>query len=197
MNAYLARLPRGLDSYPDYVQKASMYREFLTEVSEADRSLLPTFSGLPAVLAQLVREPVPVTSWVPEVHAYALGMAMADLFFASDDAFLDRKLQANRRILSGPLYRLLFLLISPARLLRNVVSRWEKFHRGLPLRVLDLQSNEGTVRLEFPHYMVPDLQVRTYALVLQAAVEAAGGKEASFGVESSGPTFAQYCGTWK
>jgi hypothetical protein len=193
MEDYLARLPRGLESYPDYLQKASAYREFLTEIPPGG---LAALSALPRVLLDLVERPRPVTSWVPEVHCFALFLAIADRFLTDDTIYLARKLAANRRLLGSPLYRLLFVFVSPETLLRGLPSRWAKFHQGLVVKVVEVGAGRGKVRLEYPHHLLPDLQVQVYAKVLQAAIEAAGGKQVSFEVSSKSTSDAVYSGTW-
>jgi hypothetical protein len=194
MNEYLASLPRGLDSYPEYVVKAAALREFLPEVSEAELVAL----GLPTPLVEIVRTPPPVTHWLPEVHAVAISLAIADGFFASEEAYLSKKLQANRRLLSGPLYRFLFLFVSPREMLtKHFVDRWEKFHRGLLVKSSEVTDGTAKVQLRFPHHLVPRLQADTYGVVLQAAVEAAGGKQAAARIEAFGSTFADYDVRWR
>jgi hypothetical protein len=194
MDEYLAALPRGINSYPDYVMKAATYREFLAEIPEGG---IAELGALPPTLRELVERPLPVSDWLPEVHANALFMAIADAFFPSDDAFAARKLETNRRMLRSPLYRVLFLLATPETMLRNVTSRWVKFHKGILLRVPSIAERSAKLRVDFPPNLVPHLQARAYVAAVQAALEAAGAKEVESSISSWSSTFINVDAAWK
>jgi hypothetical protein len=194
MEEYLAKLPRGLDSYPDYQQKAVGYREFLAEVPANEMSALRV---LPGPLLDLVERLVPVSNWIPEVHSCALFLAIADLYLESEELYLARKLELNRRILRSPLYRVLFLFVTPQGLLgRDLPARWNKFHRGLLLRAVEVGAISAKLRMEFPHHLVPVLQIRAYAGAVQAAVEASGGRGVFVEIASSSSTHAVFEASW-
>ncbi|MCZ7677693.1 MAG: hypothetical protein M5U28_02505 [Sandaracinaceae bacterium] len=148
--AYLARLPEGLASHPQCVVKASVLRD----VADA-RPLGPDdLAALPGPVAQLVREPPPVSSWVPEVHALVAMIAIRDRHFAPGEiglsAYEEWTYERNKKLLARPLYRALFLLLSPERLLRNVGNRWAMFRRGSRLELVERSASSATVRLSFP-----------------------------------------------
>lgn len=123
LETYLASLPRGVDSHPQCVQKASVSREFLR--------FLPTggLSGqLPEQLEDLLARRLAASAWVPEAHASALLLAIHDLHFPGDEAgFVARSYVANKELLTGPLYRVLMLVASPSYLAKNAESRWNAF----------------------------------------------------------------------
>jgi hypothetical protein len=191
MMAYLASLPHGVGSYPGYVQKASVYREFIEHMP------LTGLDGLPAPVAELLTSRVPVGAWVPEVHAHALYLAIADVHLPDEEDFLYRKLQANRRMLRGPLYRLMMVLVSPDRLIRAGSERFSRFHRGITFKATQTGPGAMTARLDFPAHLVPDLIARSYAVAFRAAFEAAGGKRTDVTIVGSTATHVDFVGTWE
>jgi hypothetical protein len=174
VDAYLASLPDGLASYPDIVQKASVYREFIR--------FLPTSAAagkLPAPVEALLTKPVPASAWVPEVHVTTLFLGIVDTGFTKDEEFIARALIANKELLTGPLYRLLMMVASPAYLARNAEARWNTFHRGIKMVTESLpegKSGSAQFRLEYPKKLLPDLLARSYTTAFQAALEAAGAR---------------------
>lgn len=131
VDRYLERLPRGLSSHPECQVKASVYRDAL-----ASHGLESVISELPRELRELVLEPPPVSSWVPEVYANSIMMAIRDVHFEPGTvgvtAYSEWTRQRNLLLLTRPLYRALFLLLSPERLLKGLQRRWGAFRRALP-----------------------------------------------------------------
>lgn len=174
VDAYLASLPNGLASYPDIVQKASVYREFIR--------FLPTgklLGKLPEPVEALLTKPRSASAWVCKVHTTALMLGLAETAFAGDEDFVARCLVANKELLTGPLYRLLMMVASPAYLAKNSETRWNTFHRGVKMVTESLpEGKTGTVRLrlEYPKKLIPDLLARSYTTAFQAALEAAGAR---------------------
>ena len=191
MNAYLAQLPAGIDSYPDVLEKASVYREYLVGADcDALRLLLP------AALHPLVDAPPPRSAWVPEVHVGALFLALSDML-GEEEAFLDLAYRANRRLLSGPMYRLLFSLLGPRTILKGAQSRWGHFHRGVTMHVELIDEARGaTVRLTFPPKLLVPLLFRSYGEAFRAAAEVAGAKEASVRIEAHGDAYVRFAIDW-
>ncbi len=192
MNAYLDSLPAGVGSYPDYVQKASVYRQSIKEMPSDG-----LVGRVPEPVERLLVQPMPVTAWVPEVHATALYLAIADVHLPDEREFLARKLDANRKIFRSPLYRVLMMVVSPTVALRNSGAKWRTFHRGITLATRQLEPRRAEARMTFPPRLVPELLVRTYGLVFQATAEAAGGKDVDVQVRSSDDTHAAYEVTWR
>ncbi len=194
MSRYVDSLPRGLAAYPDYLMKASAFREFLVEMPSFSSEAVST---LPDALRELCIRPPLVTDWLPEVVAYATFLGLADIFGLSDEEFIAKKLAGNRRLLSSPAYRALFLFLSPETMLRQVERRWEKFHRGLRLTVVELERRSASLRLDYPHNLVPSLQARSYAMAVQAALEAVGAKAIRVHVEATSSSSASYAVAWR
>lgn len=191
MTAYLAQLPAGVDSYPDVLEKASVYREYLVGVDcEPLRRVLP-----PALLS-MIDAPPPRSAWVAEVHVAALFLALSDTL-GEEAAFLELAYRANRRLLGGPMYRLLFSLLGPRTILKGAQSRWTHFHRGVTMHVAFVDHERGaTVRLTFPPKLLVPLLFRSYGEAFRAAAEVAGAKNASVTIEAHGDDYVRFAVDW-
>lgn len=187
---YIEALPNGLASYPAYTQKAAVYRRVLAEFGA-----VPDLTALPEELRTLVSEPLPVSAWMPEVEVNALYLALADVHGMSDTEFIDGFYAVNRAVLSSPLYRVLFFVLAPERLVRGAATRWGSFHQGIVLAI-KAGPRQATVRMEYPASLMPELLARAYVTAFQAAVELAGGRNVSFVVGEYTPTHTIFDGSW-
>ncbi len=194
-DAYVASLPQGLSSYPEHVQKASVYREFIR--------FMPTGAlpgRVPAVIEQLFLRPLPASAWVPEVHVTALFLAICDAGFPNEADFIARAFVANQELLTGPLYRILMMVASPGYLARNAEARWNTFHRGIKMVTETLpegKTRSAVFRLEYPHGLLPELMARSYTTAFRAALEAAGGRGVNVEVQRYGPTSCAFACRWE
>lgn len=188
---YLDGLPNGLDSHPTFVQKASVFRQFLELAAGVD------VSGLPRALAVLAREPPPVTAWITEVRATATYLAITDLQGWSDQQLLTRALTLNRALVSGPLYRILMTVVSSTMLVRGAPDRWAALHRGIGLTSHLDSETSATMTLAFPKGLVPPVIARCYATAIQAVFEVSRIKRPSVAVEASDDERAVYRCAWQ
>ncbi|MBI5498058.1 MAG: hypothetical protein HY904_23855 [Deltaproteobacteria bacterium] len=185
-------VPGGWDAYPDYQQKASIYREFLARVD-----LAPHAAALPPPLRRLVEEPVPVSSWIPEAHSCGLFLAMADVL-GSDAAFVTHSYESNRALLSGPAYGFLFKLLGARTVLKGARTRWGQLHRGITMDVTWGDTrNEASLIMHFPEHLLPPLLLRSYATAFRAALEVAGASAVEVRVGDAAATSAQFHAAWK
>ena len=189
---YLAGLPNGIDSYPGCLAKASLFR------SMVDRSPLVGIGPdeLPPVIVALLDDPPPVTAWIPEAHSHALLLAVYDRNFRSERAFATWCYQAQRELFEGPLYRFMFLVVSPMLLLRGAERRWRTFHRGSQLRVERTGSKSAHLTLTYPGALWDDVSLVGLCEGLRAAIEAAGARRAKVAVARSDEGRALLEGTW-
>lgn len=192
VQAYLAALPEAERSYPECLMKASVYRTWLQDLS-ADA----VAEALPASLRPLIRDPEPVTAWIPEVHTNAIFMAGLDAVFGSREAFVAHYERMNEKLFSGPLYRVLMKVASPAIVVRGAVSRWKSFHRGANLTTENVQSGSGTVRVEAPPGLYSRLLAEAYAGSFVVALRLAGGKDVTMTLTEFTETGFTYQGTWR
>ena len=191
MERYLESLPGGLDAYPEYVQKASVVKQFSTEMPT---SLL--VGHLPDELEPLISKNFPTSGWVSETWANAVLLAVRDVGYSSDDDFVAAAMRANRRLLNGPIYGLLLQVVSPCFLVRNLASRWAVFHQGIELSAVSNAPKEAQLRMSFPKRLIPPLITRAYATAFQCAIESAGGKSVWSQIISQDPIHSEFRVSW-
>jgi hypothetical protein len=169
---YIAGLPEGLDSYPDFRIKAAFSRSLLDE--------LPTPPvGLPGPIGELVAHPPMISAWIPEVHHQALIVGVVERVFDGDqETFLDLMLRMQRRLLGRKIYAPLLQLIDPSRLLKQAAKRWTNFHRGTTLEVTPVGDREARVGLPHPAGLFSTPGRRALAGGFRAAIEAGRTHEA-------------------
>jgi len=189
---YLSQLPAGLDSYPDCIAKASLYRRLIEE-----HDFLPIADQLPPQLLPLIEHPEPLNTWIPAVQNNAFLLAMTDHFYNQDlRAAVSWYRDVRKRMFRSPLYRMMMAVISPRYILRGASKRWETFHRGTQFEV-EYGDNYGNVVLTYPQGLKTRLIVRMLTGGILAALEAAGAREIKWGITSVTPTQAHMSATWK
>lgn len=191
LQTYLDALPQGEDSYPDYLQKAAVYRQFLDLMPMA-----PVADVLPAPLRHLVLDPEPVSAWIPEVHLNAVYLAARDVAFVDDQAYRDHWRRVNETLLSGRLYRMLMRVASPTVVIRGAGSRWSSFHRGVGLHLDRVNQGQLAARLTYPAHLIPEPLAESYAMALQVALEVAGARSARIVAQAYTPTEISLVGSW-
>ena len=196
VTTYLENLPRGVASYPHSQVKGAIVSAAL---AGAGLNGPLTDDQVPACVAELTRQPPSVNIWVPEVHYGAMIGAIYDLRFRDRgglDAFQAWVLEGNRALLRSPLYRVLFLVVSPERVFIGADQRWARFHRGSLLSVLKRASRTVTLRLTYPEHLFAEHAVRGFAMAFRAAGEAAGAKHQQIRHEIESPGATRYELEW-
>lgn len=188
---YLERIPGGLAAYPHCISKASLLRSVLQDFA-IDR-LAP---GLPTTLADLVRNPPPSGHWIPEVHFRAVMRAILDEFFGDPAKFLAWTYSAQQRLLGGPLYRMLFVLMTPERIARSAHSRWDSFHRGSKID-FEIFSGYGIATLIHPPYCYELIDHEATIAGFRVALELAGGRHVQSTTLECGVTRASSRISWR
>jgi hypothetical protein len=191
LTEYLESLPRGLASYPEYVQKASVYRQAFRR--GLSRKLAP---HLPAELARLLTEPLPISAWLPEVQANCLFVALYETTYTEESAFIRDGTETARQLFNGPLYRILMSLASPALVVRRADTGWNAMHRGITLDARLAGEHAATVRVSFPRNLVPRVAALSYGSAFHAGIEAAGGKRVTCALTELASDHAAYQATW-
>lgn len=196
LSAYIDGLPLGVDSHPGCTVKASVYRDALDS-----KGLDDVIDELPEALRMLVLEPPPVSAWVPEVHAIAIMTAIRDRHFESGqsglDAYEEWTHERNLRLLTRPLYRALFLLLSPERLLNGLGRRWGAFRRGTTLEVLESSRGRAALRLRYPTNLYDETALSGLSGAFRAAAEAAGARDPRLDLLERTPRGTRWEAHWR
>jgi|LNFM01.1.fsa_nt_gb hypothetical protein len=173
--AYIDALPDGLASFPQCEVKGSVVRQIVEGV---DRSLL---SALPEQSRALIAEPPPVSAWVREVPVNVLLIATAEHLVRVSgrrDAMIERAFDASQQLLSTPLYKILFLVVSPERLIAGVDRRWNALRRGSRLELLSHSAQSAQLRAHFPTGLYTRSLLELRAASMRAALACAGARGA-------------------
>lgn len=153
-SAYLEQLPAGLDSYPEAMVKGSFIRAIVKERPDGfDPSVLPP------ELASVFLTPPQVADWVPEVKLVTVMTAQRDVAFSNDQdhrAFTRHMLSS---ILGGPMYRVLFRVISPQWMANKGEDKWQIMHRGTRRETMELNDNGNLGRLHYPQGLFSPMYV--------------------------------------
>lgn len=191
LEEYLAQLPAGLASYPEAQHKGSVLRAFC-EGTQVEQHV----AALPSELQALIKHPPAASSWTTEVQANALYLAIAELCFPSGDAWVEFAHRANRRLLEGPLYAMLFRLFGAKRLAAGIAGRWEQMHRGTQLTLTGFEPGTARFLLRTPRRLMTPLIVRSYATAARAAFEVAGEKNVEGGVGAVADDAIEFFAKW-
>jgi hypothetical protein len=192
LDAYLEQLPDGLDSLPTCLIKASVIRDALNSKPIADDASLPT------PIRMFLQSPAPVSSLVPEVLSNALLLTLYDVHFArlGRQAAWSWLHATTYKLLRAPLYRILFAVLSPERLLTGVAQRWQAFRRGSELCITDKSGGFARLRLVFPPALHTDLTLYLLSAAFQAAIDCSGAQGAHVEVEARSASEAVFACAW-
>lgn len=168
VQAYLDKLPEGVHAYPDARVKFSIVRTWLEGHDPTELA-----GVVPESVHPLLESGVPITRWVPEVHATCIYLALRELYFRSDDAFVEDALERNLRLLQNPMYRILMRVISRDRAAKSTALAFSQMHRGTDIDV-ERDADAWLVTLRHPPHMIPELLGRCYATATRATLEVKG-----------------------
>jgi hypothetical protein len=189
---YIARLPEAERSYPECCLKGSVLRSVVDGLPATGA---PDLSDLPPSVLALLRAPPLPNAWVSEVGFYTIMLALQERM--SDAAYEAWVLERNRKLLRGPLYRVLFLVVSPERLFHGAANRWSAFRKGTTLEILELVDKSARFSLHSPPHLHTDVTIANLLLALRAAAEAAGAKEPEVRLAKLTPTRADMTARWR
>ena len=190
---YVEALPQGLASYPEDRAKASLCGGMI----DAFPIRTDDIPALPAELRYLVESPVPVSSWIPEVHSHAILLAIYDRHFETPDAFAAQAYAMQKALFSGPLYAIALKIVSPTRLLKTAAARWRMFHRGATFVITELAANHVMVRIEHPPFVYEPMSRRGMCEGLRAVLDLSTGGGASVEMIETKSDFMTLCARWR
>lgn len=186
LQAYLAELPSGLDSFPKHLAKASLLRTALSLHDFDDEHL----QALPRRLQYLVVKTPTSNRWISEVEYTALSLALADAHGWSDGDFARFWYDVTKSLMASVLYAGLLGFLTPKLLLRSAALRWASFHKGVELSTR-LAPGGLQLILTFPEGLIPPICTQAYASVFQATVDVSSSRTTTELVEDT-PTRAVY-----
>lgn len=192
VDAYLASLPEGIDSYPQCAHKGEPLAIWLRRSPTEGLG-----DKLPAPVAALLDPSRAFPSWVPEVHANVLYLAILEASFADDRAFLAHADQCNRAVLQTPTNRVLFWVAAPKAILRAAGQRWSSLHRGSAIEVRVAKDTSAEVDLHYPPRLFPEIVLRGTATGFLAALENAGARDVDLAVRRVDDTRAVFAASWQ
>ena len=173
-------------------QKGSIVQSFLEGVP-----IQQHLSSLPPGVGEFVKRPPLPSAWISEVKVAALFLACADLCFPSPEAYVEFAYRANRKIIEGPIYAMLFRVLGVKRIVKVVTGRWDQFHRGTSLSVVHFEGTEGRLRLEGPPGGSPLLFAQCHGTAIRAAVEIVGAKNVTVTCTQTSPSAFDYVCRWE
>jgi hypothetical protein len=189
---YLVSLPGGIGAYPDCAHNGPALALWLKGSLTSDLA-----ERLPAEAAALLESARAAPAWVPEVYASVLYLAIREVHFADDAAFLAHASARNRALLETPTNRLLFWVASPKDILRAAGLRWSTLHRGSSVRVRIRSDTSAEVELRFPPHLFPEIVLRGTGTGFAVALENAGARDVVGDLQSVEPTRAVFAARWR
>ena len=191
LSRYLASLPRRFASYPECQTKGAVLRNVIDGLST-------TRSPLPEELSALVRSPPQFSDWIPEVYLWAMVLAQADHQSLSEAAFIDWSFRYNRRLMEGPVYKFLFVMLSTETVLQLAGIAFRSFHRGIDL-VFDKSNEKGRCLfdLRFPPRLINVLCLRGLGTGFEASLVVAKAPQCKVVLEKASETEARFLATWQ
>jgi len=135
-------------------------------------------------------------AWIPAVQSFAAHLVLRDCLFSSDEAICEHFRTVDRRLLSGPLYKVMFAIASPKQTVQAGDRRFATMFQGITLHSEHHGDNGSRVELRYPPCLLPALVGRLYLVAFEVAIELAGGKDVQGKVLHHGETSAQYELKW-
>ncbi len=172
MTAYLESLPRGTESYPAALSKASLIRHM-----QESMPFEASPGELPEALHALWEAPPPSSSWVSTAQFLALTLAYGDAHFPREADFHEWLYGLSAALYAKPLYRFLMYVATPRQLVHGAAKRWHQFHQGTDLELAEEGDGQAVLAVHFPPKLYTPPVLGTNVAALRAAVTAAGGKD--------------------
>jgi len=189
---YLFALPAGFASHPECQHKFATIRDFI-----AGTPLLERLDVLPPQVAELVRNPPPVTAWVSEVVANCIFLGIREACCESDEDYYTFSAERSRQMMRRPMYKLMFALITPRRVVKGAGWKWTQFHRGTTMTgALDEDGRGGTLEVRFPPGLMSPIAAGGYAGALRAAFELSSSTPVTLEIEDTRPGSFRYRARW-
>lgn len=192
VEAYLASLPRGLASYPECLHKGEPLGVWLQRSATRDAARL-----VPPQVAALLDRDRPLPTWVPDVYATVIYLAIREACFTDDAAFIAHARECNRAVLETAANRVVFWAATPRAILRAAGLRWGSLHRGSGIDVRVARDSSAEVVLTFPRSLYAEIVLHGNATGFAVALENAGARDVEVQLRVVEPTRAVFTGRWR
>ncbi len=100
-------------------------------------------------------------------------------------------MRVNRQLLGSPLYRTLFRVVTPQRIVRLSQMAWARFHQGSTLTCERATSTEALFTFAYPAFLFSPVIVRAFATATVAGLRVGGHESAALGEVAYGAERAQ------
>ena len=187
---YIAKLPAGLDSYPECRSKGALLRSCLSGVR-----FHSSWASLPPKLRSALETPPLPTEWVSTVLTDSALFVVVDTYFRTTEAMMKWNYDRTLKVANLPMYRLLTRVAGLPNFLRGAVKMHGFFQRGTDIRI-QVSEREAALRLEHPPFLHVGLNHLSNEAVFRAALDAAGATGTSVEMLESAPSFARYRARW-
>ena len=192
-HTYLHGLPSGLEAHPGAMMKASLVRGALASRSLPEAAI----DKAPPALAATLRDPPPPSAWLPVTHVVGTLLLIADHYDLDDDAFIAWRSEQYRALLGGPLYRVLFAVLSPERLVAGAAHKWKSLTKdSLVLEQVKVERGAGEIIVSWPENILPAIIARSLMEGVRAALELSGAKAPTITIRDLTKTGARYVLRW-
>ena len=192
MSAYLANQPQGLASHPECMAKGPLVRVNTRGINLTAEQA----AQLPPEVAALYTRLPANRSWVPEVHAWAVLLASADLLGVSEGGFDAWAKQHNREFYANPVFRLVLSFTSPRLTLPMAATYWGVVHRGSTLRVTSGAEGSASLLLESSHQVFDAICARCLTQAFAVGMELSAAKDPFVRLENWTPTTSAWTARW-
>ena len=193
LTTYLQHFDGGLAAHPTACMKASIVREALLS-----RPLLETtIRSVPMALREVLREPPLPNAWLPVTYVAGTLLTIADQYGLDDETFVSWRREQYASLLSGPLYRMLFAVVSPEKLVQGAAYKLKSLAKdSLVVDHVETTRGNGEVKLSWPAHLIPPLLARSLMEGVRAALDLARAKNPKVQMRELTTTGASYSLRW-
>jgi len=168
---YLARLPQGLDSYPQCTVRAA------TMIAALDLLDLEGTRGLPEPVRALVEAPPHRSRHIPEAHNLAFFSWLRDERFEGEEGYLTFTDAVFHRFYAMPLYRVAFMMGRPDQVASASSRIWSWVRHGTRLEVTARGAQHVWLRVTTPPHLFDALHARVLCRGLAVAYRLTHGQQ--------------------
>ena len=188
--AYVAALPRGLDSYPQCRVRTAVSRLTLERFPK-----LLAHPGIADEYKQRLRGALADGEWMPETVGTTLRILTREIVFESDADYKAWTFEISSEVFRRPAYRVLMYVMSPALVMLGATRRWNAFREGTKL-VANVSGNVGDIRLTFPAQLYPLLVLEGFGEAFRASLVAARARNVQLALDDAQPEGARWSVSW-